>query len=1460
MSESHTPWDTSVSTRWNPPGQKELTYRAGTYSTVLQRLLAALADQNTHQGISVPPLNTDPQDNWAVGLFQAWAIVIDVLTFYQERIANEGYFSTATERRSILELARLTGYQLRPGIAASTYLAFTVGPTKNGTSLRCLIPKGIAVQSVPTQTQPVLSFPNVGRSPRPPQLPVTFETSEQFEAHSEWNALLPAKSSSVAGRTFRPGTMVLRLDGIKTGLKAGDVVLLVGSDPSYTERDRPWIFASLTTVVADPKQWYTQIAWEHEVRHSNDPTPIKNPLVFVFQQQAKLFGYTRSGIAYSPVEKADWSPSGIGLPNAAVYKLLLQPNGSLFAATDNGVFRSTNDGETWDAVNSGLMRAKVQSLTSTDDGTLYAGTGSGNIFVSSDNGNNWRLLLSRPRRTISLLALLPLPRPKESSLPKSVIHDLATFTAGKKQHLVAATDQGVFQSTNGGQNWQSPHTDVSAQEIKKRGSAWSFATLKGKLPFVGMDTGVYPVEVKQRVDWRLASSVVGIVSAIIALVLFTLGVFDDKLGAPFPQVFATPPTLCTLQGCVGSIPAYMVGLSGVLLLAVFLLLAFFIEGRRPLLQAYSRRFSWLNQHWHGLRDAALTSVVVALLLYLPAVLTHNPQLSDSYFGLLFLQYGVLFHVFLRFLLLGYALVAVVVASFLRILMLRKQPVSGLSMTVRALTFLRNGILLAGTGQGIYRSRDGGQNWEWIPQSPARSLFTIPVDGNLRVTDLDSSHISDALSNAYASNGLELVADAALAVITRGQRWKLTSPNAPSLYVLYLDQGHIQVSCVSDIRAFETSSSSFLFAGTQDGSVFRAQGDGDTWIEFDDNLHLAQVQTFVAGARGFFVAGIPDSSETESQWSRFQLQERRIDLDKLYPALLAGGWIVLRQNANLAAYKVSSIHSSVRKDFKKGRDFSSITVEGEDSLALFDRNATTLSIQSEQVALFDDQPVQGDTIPFSTFVPGLYQGQKLFVSGKRLRLRLTGQIATSPVLVSTDGLRQVPFTADDTLIVLGITVSSSSENFTWQLEDRNGFIGSFTAPVEVISYEPATDQDQVVSELTSILAVQTNTTGGQATSTVKLEAPLHNVYDRASTSICANVVRATHGQTIENEVLGGVDMGRDQQRFMLRQKPLTYTSAIEAEEHLPDTLQVLVNGMPWHMVSSLYDVGSNQRAYRVQQDSQDVTWLTFGDGEHGAHLPSGKEHITTTYRIGSGKAGNVAAQSLTILRKRAPGIQKVTNPIPASGGADAESLTMARVNAPLHVQQTMPRIVSFNDFTHFVQSSAGIGKVLAQSFWSGRQRRVLLTIASEDGQQIDKESVFYQNLRQAITGATSWPARLIEIEPCEIVYFQLEASLVLAPDSDENIVKASVTQKLSQAFRFERRELARSIAASEVVALMQSMQEVVGVKLKSLSIKGEQVALNSLLEVKFGRDEDGVLRPAQLLLIDADNQGIRLSVE
>ena len=74
-------------------------------------------------------LTTRSGGDFTIALLDAWAAVADVLTFYQERIANEAYLRTATERRSLVELANLIGYVPRPGVAASAYLAFTLDDT-----------------------------------------------------------------------------------------------------------------------------------------------------------------------------------------------------------------------------------------------------------------------------------------------------------------------------------------------------------------------------------------------------------------------------------------------------------------------------------------------------------------------------------------------------------------------------------------------------------------------------------------------------------------------------------------------------------------------------------------------------------------------------------------------------------------------------------------------------------------------------------------------------------------------------------------------------------------------------------------------------------------------------------------------------------------------------------------------------------------------------------------------------------------------------------------------------------------------------------------------------------------------------------------------------------------------------------------------------------------------------------
>ncbi len=234
----------------NRPGLSALAYRAGTYATFLESMLARISSiyldvpasdgsgkvqrifplnglvlkggkfERVSAGLSTRELN-DP----SIALLDAWATVADVLTFYEERIANEGYLRTATERRSILELARLVGYRLRPGISSSVYLAFTVSDGFNG-----IISSGARAQSIPKGT---------GERPQP------FETYDDLPARDVWNNLRPRLTrpqvitlgndnplDPTAVSPFEPGfdartRVTLYFKGISTNLKPGDALLIV---------------------------------------------------------------------------------------------------------------------------------------------------------------------------------------------------------------------------------------------------------------------------------------------------------------------------------------------------------------------------------------------------------------------------------------------------------------------------------------------------------------------------------------------------------------------------------------------------------------------------------------------------------------------------------------------------------------------------------------------------------------------------------------------------------------------------------------------------------------------------------------------------------------------------------------------------------------------------------------------------------------------------------------------------------------------------------------------------------------------------------------------------------------------------------------------------------------------------------------------------------------------------------
>ena len=216
--ESLTPLSTA-----NRPGLEQLRYRIGTHAVFLETMKARLSSSDFP---ALTGLKTRDSSDPTLALLDAWALIADVLTFYQERIANEGYLRTATERRSVLELGRLVGYTLRPGVSATVYPAFMMEPGYNKGGE---IPKGTRVQSIPGSGE----------------MPQFFETSERIEAREAWNELKPrltqpqaiALSTAELAENRTINTQTLYFQGTSTNLKANDPLLLdFGSNRQIVRR------------------------------------------------------------------------------------------------------------------------------------------------------------------------------------------------------------------------------------------------------------------------------------------------------------------------------------------------------------------------------------------------------------------------------------------------------------------------------------------------------------------------------------------------------------------------------------------------------------------------------------------------------------------------------------------------------------------------------------------------------------------------------------------------------------------------------------------------------------------------------------------------------------------------------------------------------------------------------------------------------------------------------------------------------------------------------------------------------------------------------------------------------------------------------------------------------------------------------------------------------------------------
>ena len=192
----------------NRPGLPTISYRVGDYHRFKDSMLARLSSSELPE---LHGLSTRDDDDFSIALIDAWASVSEVLCFYQEYFANEGFLRTAKERLSVLEHARLIGYRLNPGVAASTYVEFTMDEAPAGVKnpvVETTIGAGVKIQS----------------TPGPDETAQLYETENQITARVDWNNIRPRMTQPQLINSSM-GSVVI--NGITTFVKPGDDLLLI---------------------------------------------------------------------------------------------------------------------------------------------------------------------------------------------------------------------------------------------------------------------------------------------------------------------------------------------------------------------------------------------------------------------------------------------------------------------------------------------------------------------------------------------------------------------------------------------------------------------------------------------------------------------------------------------------------------------------------------------------------------------------------------------------------------------------------------------------------------------------------------------------------------------------------------------------------------------------------------------------------------------------------------------------------------------------------------------------------------------------------------------------------------------------------------------------------------------------------------------------------------------------------
>jgi hypothetical protein len=419
--------------------------------------------------------------------------------------------------------------------------------------------------------------------------------------------------------------------------------------------------------------------------------------------------------------------------------------------------------------------------------------------------------------------------------------------------------------------------------------------------------------------------------------------------------------------------------------------------------------------------------------------------------------------------------------------------------------------------------------------------------------------------------------------------------------------------------------------------------------------------------------------------------------------------------------------------------------------------------------------------------------------------------------------------------------------------------------------------------------------------VFLAAPTTEDHDLTSTAVAGNLVPAVQGTRLREQfaIPGGnpappdappatavVRLAADSTpsdplpdyRYCLSSGPLAWIAAATKDEatSAPARPEIVLEELDgpieppptWTFERWLLDAGPADLVFTLTPEqyspvltANGATWfdydgdggttIRFGDGTFAAS-PTPGTVFDVSYRVGGGALGNVPADTVVSV---APGqtqgsiVTACTNPFPANGGQDAETLVQVRARAPQAFAAVPLRAVRVEDYAAAAQGLPWVQQAGASFRWTGSWLTVLVSADPLDNEEpsiAQLESLTQLLDRQRLAGYEAY------VLPPRYVSVDLELTVEGSPSAFASDVEAAVLARLKPGtggsgpgfFDHANWGFGQSLESSALLSAVQACPGVDGVVMVRYRQRGVQLAWAPLPEtISFA--------PDQILRVDND---------